>query len=172
VLKLIGVKQNASLDASFWINICLAQIVEYLPNYFTTYVPPSVAAEIRYPLDVLGIQAYSAILFNRWVQKKIIFIQEPLTTEGWYQPGENDAIALAKEIRGFLLIDDANPYHRAKSLGLQVVGSAELTIILFDQGRLSYELAIAAIQQTHASKKQKREALIFLEALARRKEQL
>lgn len=166
------VKQNASLDASFWINACVAKIVEYLPNYFTIYVPPSVAAEIRYPLAVLNIRAYSAILFDRWVHEKIILIQEPLTSQEWYQRGENDAIALAKEIRGFLLIDDANPYHRAKSLGLQVLGSAEMTILLFDQARLSYETAIDAIQQTHASKKQKRAALILLETLARRKEQL
>jgi predicted nucleic acid-binding protein len=166
------VKQNASLDASFWINVCIAQIVEYLPDYFTIYAPPSVTAEIRYPLDVLGIPAYSVVLFNRWVNEKTILIQEPLTTEEWYQPGENDAIALAKEIHGFLLIDDANPYHRAKTLGLQVVGTAEMIILLFDKGKLSYELAVDAIQRTHASKKQKREALIFLETLARRKEQL
>lgn len=135
------------------------------------YVPPSVAAEIRYPLDVLGIHTYSASLFNRWVHEKLIHIQEPLTTADWYQQGKNDAIALAKELNGFLLIDDANPYHRAKSLGLQVVGSAELTILLYDHDRLSYDLAIEAIQQTHASKKQKRVGLMFLEALSRRKEQ-
>lgn len=135
------------------------------------HVPPSVAAEIRYPLDVLGIHTYSASLFNRWVHEKLIHIQEPLTTEDWYQQGENDAIALAKELNGFLLIDDANLYHRAKSLGLQVVGSAELTILLYDHDRLSYDLAIEAIQQTHASKKQKRVGHMFLEALSRRKEQ-
>lgn len=135
------------------------------------YVPPSVAAEIRYPLDVLGIHTYSASLFNRWVHEKLVHIQEPLTIEDLYQQGENDAIALAKEIHGFLLIDDANPYHRAKSLGLQVVGSAEMAILLYDHGRLSYELAVTAIQQTHASKKQERIALVFLQELSRRKEQ-
>lgn len=84
--------------------------------------------------------------------------------------GENAAIALALEYDYFLLIDDANPYHRAKAAGLKVVGSNEFAVLLYDHGRITYKAASAAIRQTHASKKQKRLALVALETLNRYKE--
>jgi DNA repair protein RecN (Recombination protein N) len=53
----------------------------------------------------------------------------------------------------FLLIDDANPYHR-----------------LYDQGRITYDAAIEALRQMQISKKQRRVAMMTLAELKRLKE--
>jgi len=164
------VKQNASLDASFWINICAAGLAQFVSEYFTLFANSIVAQEIRYPLDMLGITSQAAVLFNAWIQFGKINLQDPARSIKWFQEGENAAIALAIEYDYFLLIDDANPYHRAKAAGLKVVGSNEFTILLYDHGRITYEAASTAIRQTHASKKQKRLALVTLETLKRYKE--
>jgi predicted nucleic acid-binding protein len=162
-------KQNASLDASFWINACAGAVVEYLAAYFRLFTHMVVADEIRYPLTVLGIQAHSAVLFNEWVRTRKVLLQDPQAPMVWYQQGENAAIGLAVERNYLLLMDDANPYHRARSVGLKVVGTAEFVVLLFDQGQISYDDAVNAIKQTHASKNQKRDALIVMEMVARRK---
>ncbi|HFQ93121.1 MAG TPA: hypothetical protein ENK32_03860 [Anaerolineae bacterium] len=162
-------KQKASLDASFWINACVSNIIHFVPEYFTLVVPSVVAAEIRYPLDVLGIEANTAILFNQWLNSRKIKLSDPEKPVDWFHRGENAAIALAIEQDCFLLIDDASPYHRAKSSGLNVVGTSELIIFLYDYGRISHEQAKNALQLTHASKKQKRTALTTLEILVRKK---
>ena len=166
----MAAKQNASLDASFWINVCVIDLVQFVGDYFVLFVNSIVAQEIRYPLDVLGIDSRTAVLFNDWVQAGKITLQDPKQPVDWFQEGENAAIALAIENDYFLLMDDANPYHRAKAAGLKIVGSNEFTILLYDHGRIAYETAVSAIQQTHASKKQKRLALVTLETLKRIKE--
>lgn len=162
-------KQNASLDASFWINSCAGGIVQYVTDYFQVFVPGVVADEVLYPLNVLGMQAYSSILFNTWLEFGQIVLQEPHAPVDWFQAGENAAIALAKEQGYYLLMDDANPYHRVRSVGLHVIGTSEFAVLLFDHNRLSYTAATDAIKQTHASKKQKRDAMVVLETLVRRK---
>ncbi|MFQ5420350.1 MAG: hypothetical protein ACE5EY_08300 [Anaerolineae bacterium] len=53
---------------------------------------------------------------------------------------------------------------------LNIVGSGEFAILLYDHGYITYETAVSALQQTHASKKQKRLALVTLETLKRHKE--
>ena len=62
------VKHNASLDASFWINIVLAGLVDFINEYFYLFVNTIVAQEIRYPLVALGIASQTVVLFNDWVQ--------------------------------------------------------------------------------------------------------
>jgi predicted nucleic acid-binding protein len=164
------VKQNASLDASFWINACAAAIVEHLLAYFTLYATNVVIEEIRYPLDILGIESYSSILFTQWVHNGMVSVANPESSVSWYHQGENAAIALAIERNYFLLIDDANPYHHAKAAGLQVVGTAEFIVFLFDKEQLPFDKAVAAIRQLRISKGQRRNALEFLERLRRLKE--
>ena len=163
-------KQNASLDASFWINAYNGEIVHLVPDYFRLFACGVVAEEIRYPLDVLGLSAAGPLLFNEWCRAGIITLQDPQTPVDWFQRGENAAIALAIEQGYFLLIDDANPYHMARSKGLKVVGTMDFAVLLYDHGRLSYDAALAAIQGARASKKQKRDAIVALETLIRRKE--
>lgn len=163
------VKQNASIDASFWINSCRADVALHVTTYFHLFTPSSVAAEIRYPLTVLGMAVYSTSLFDRWVQAGTVVIQDPQATVDWFQTGENDAIALATERNYFLLMDDANPYHRARAAGLPVVGTPEFIVLLFDQGQIPYTSAVDAMTQIRANKQLKRTASTTLEMLARQK---
>lgn len=162
------VKQNASLDASFWINAYNADLVRFLPDYFVLFACSVVVQEIRYPLDVLRIEeAAGPSLFVEWCESGVITVQDPEKPVDWFQKGENAAIALAIEHGYFLLMDDANPYHFAKSKHLKVIGTAELAVFLYDQGQLSHEESAAAVKRLGCSKKQKRDAMIALEILAR-----
>jgi hypothetical protein len=43
-------------------------------------------------------------------------------------------------------------------------------VLLYDHGRITYDSAGKAIQQTHASKRLKRNALVLLEELKRHKD--
>lgn len=162
-------KQNASLDASFWINAFDGGVVQFLPEYFNLFVCRVAAEEIRYPLDVLGIPAAAPSLFDQWCKSGTVALQDPQARVNWFQRGENAAIALAIEHGYFLLIDDASPYHFAKSQGLKVVGTMDLAVFLYDQGRLSYSAAVSTIKALRASEKLKREAMIALEIVARAK---
>jgi predicted nucleic acid-binding protein len=166
----VAAKQNASIDASFWINICEAGLIQYVNEYFLLHASPVVAREIRYPIDVLGLTSQTAAVFIQWVQSGKIILQEPERLVNWFQDGENTAIALAVEHDLFLLMDDANPDHRAKAVGLKVIGSSESAVLLYDHGWITFDTAASAIRQTHASRKQKRLALVTLETLRRSKE--
>jgi hypothetical protein len=164
------VKQNASLDASFWINAYDADLIRFLPDYFRLFVCRSVAGEIRYPLDMLGIkEAACPSLFVEWCKSGIITLEDPRKPVNWYLAGENAAIALAIERGYFLLIDDANPYHFAKAQSLKVVGTADLAVFLYDQGHLTFAETTVAINALRSSKKQKRDAMTALGILAREK---
>jgi predicted nucleic acid-binding protein len=162
-------KQNASFDTSFWINICVANVAPHVAHYFNLFVPDEVVVEIRYPLDVLQMKSRTATLLNRWLAEGKVTSQNPDQSVTWFQSGENAAIALAIEHCYFLLIDDANPYHRAKHAGLSVVGSSDLFVFLYDQGRLTYDTAVEAMRQIQVSKKQRRVALMALAELNRLK---
>lgn len=161
-------KQNASLDASFWINAFAAGLVQFLSDYFELFVCDEVAREITYPLDVLRIAgAAGPSLFRQWCSAGRITQQNPDQPVDWFQPGENAAIALAAEHGYWLLMDDANPYHQAKSKGLRVIGSAEFAVFLYDQDRLTYQQSLQALRQVRSSKAQRRDAQVVLESLAR-----
>lgn len=162
-------KQNASFDASFWINVCAGDIVTYVIDYFHLFTTDEVGREIRYPLDVLGIESYSSALFNKWLNQNKIRLQNPSQPVSWFQSGENAAIALAIEQNYFLLIDDANPYHRAKNAGLKVVGSSDFTVFLYDREQITFESALESLRQTQISKIQRRTAMFTLETLKRLK---
>ena len=162
-------KQNASLDASFWINACNADLVGFLFDYFILFVCQVVVDEIRYPITHLGIEATCPRLLDEQVSSGRIVVQNPQQSVDWFQAGENAAVGLAIEWGYVLLIDDANPFHFAKSKGLRVIGALDLLVFLHDQDRLNYADAVAAIGRVRASKKQLRQAHVALEILAREK---
>lgn len=72
-------KQNASLDASFWIKAHAAGLTSFLLDYFNLFVPQAVADEICYPLRVLGFPAAGSKLFDEWCQSGQITLQESQT---------------------------------------------------------------------------------------------
>jgi len=87
----------------------------------------------------------------------------------WFQRSENYAAALAIERDYWLLIDDNAPYHFARSQGMEVVGTMDFTVFLYEQGRLSYQSAMAVLRSLRASVSLVRKAMITLETLARSK---
>lgn len=164
-------KQNASIDASFWINCCAGGIVEFVPLYFSIFVTSPVLDEIRYPTTHLSMEPYSVVTFDEWVADGRIIVRQPRSTVDWFQPGENAAIALAVEADYWLLIDDANAFHRAKHFGIRVVGTTDFIVLLYDQNVITREQAQKALNAIRVSKKQRRQALSVLESLFRRKEE-
>ncbi len=163
------VKQNASLDASFWINCCAGGIVEFAALYFHLYVTTPVVQEIRYPATNLGMMPYSVTVFDSWMADGRIVLRDPESSVDWFQAGENAAIGLAIEKGYWLLIDDANAFHRAKHFGLRVVGTPDFAIFLYDQAQITREQAQAVLKAIRVSKRQRRQALALLEMLVRRK---
>lgn len=159
------------MDASFWINCCAGGIVQFVPSYFQLLVTTPVVSEIRYPLVFLGMKTYSVDTFEQWISDGRIVLRDPDLSAEWFHPGENAAIALAVESASWLLIDDANPYHRAKAFGLRVIGTADFAILLFDQGHITADTAFKALRAVRISKGQRRQALSLLETLIRRKKE-
>jgi len=154
-------------DASFWINAHEVAVLDFLSDYFILYSPNIVINEILHPLSTTGMLSPAGKALQEWLNKGKITIQNPVEAVNWFQPGENAAIALAKEQGCRLLIDDQNPYHRAKSHGLSVTGSADFILFLYIQKRLSYEETLSRLRYLSAGKHLTRQVLGLLGELAR-----
>lgn len=166
------VKQNALMDASFWINCCAGGIVQFVPAYFQLLVSTPVVNEIRYPFVFLGMKTYSVDTFEQWIGDGRIVLRDPALPIEWFQTGENAAIGLAVESDSWLLIDDANPYHRAKAFSASAsLERRAFTILLFDQGKITADIAFNALRAMRISRGQRRQALSLLETLIRRKKE-
>lgn len=111
----------------------------------------------------------AGLLFRRWRLTGHVTVQNPQQPVDWFHEGENEAIGLAIERDYWLLMDNGNPYHLARSRGLRVVKTPDIAVFLFDDGKLSYEEARDVIHRLQVSKKLARSALITLEELARHK---
>ena len=152
-------RQNAVVDASFWINAERSQLVAYLPEYFALWVPPLVVEELT-----------AATPFADWLQRGEARLLTPEGRFGRFDAGENEAIALALERDWVLLIDDQAPRHFSRGpLRLRVVDSPAFAVFLYDRGRLNHSETIAALHQSQAGRRMVSEALVALELLARRK---
>jgi predicted nucleic acid-binding protein len=160
---------KASLDASFWINAHQAGLTAFLPEYFQLFVCAEVEKEILHPLTVKGLPVAVALQFQEWCEKGTITRQNPAQPVDWYHVGENAAIALAIDGRYVLLIDDQNPYHLARARDLKVVNSADMVVLLYSTGKLSYGVAESTIVRLGLGKHLVRTALAALGALAQRK---
>ncbi|MBC8446907.1 MAG: hypothetical protein H8D78_04080 [Chloroflexi bacterium] len=162
-------KQNASLDASFWFNAYEAQVVGFLPNYYNLFVCRAVADEILYAKRVLGVPSPACELFRDWQKQGIVTLSEPRQPVDWFDSGENYAIALAMEQGYRLLIDDGAPYHYAKSKGITVHGTAEFIVFLYRRDLLTYKDALARIAGLEINKRMQRVAMRALALLAQAK---
>ena len=67
-------KQDATLDASFWINAYAAGLVPFLLDYFNLFVARAVVDEICYPLDVLEVPSPGPRLFRQWLNEGRILV--------------------------------------------------------------------------------------------------
>lgn len=162
--------QDAVLDASFWINAERAGLAPYLLEYFSITAPPRVEAELMVLLGPGLDPPPAATLFAEWRRRGQIQIASPQQSFSRFDPGENEAIALAQERGWVLLIDNGAPRDFGRGpLGLRVVDSPAFAVLLYDQGRLTYAQTVAALHRTRAARRVVREALLLLTRLARRK---
>ncbi len=162
-------KLNAVLDSSFWINAHRGGLASYLSEYFAMFAPEVVAEEVEHRSTITGLLTAAGLLFRQWRLAGQIVIQNPEQSIDWFDPGENAAIALALERDYWLLMDNGNPYHMARSQGLRVVKTPDLAVFLFDIGELTYDETREIIHRLQVDKKLARSALITLERLVRLK---
>ena len=124
-------KQNATLDSSFWINAHRSGLLPQLLERYALYYTPEVAAELR-PSFASGRESW------RLAQEGVL-VEAPacLREVQSFGLGERSAINLALEHRDWiLLMDDRRPLLEATRLGLRVLSSPVLALQLFSEGRL------------------------------------
>ncbi len=162
-------KQDASLDASFWINAHHDGLVDHLPIYFDLFAATIVVQEIEYVAPGLTLPTAAGRTFRQWRESGKVIRQEPAQPVDWFHPGENAAIGLARE-RGYaLLIDDQAPYHFAKAHGLPAIASTDFVVLLYLDDLLSYDGAMALLARSDAGVHLKRAAMVALGYLSRQR---
>jgi predicted nucleic acid-binding protein len=131
-------KQNASLDTSFWINCYRIGLIEEVFTYFNLYVCKEVEKEILTPISKFLVVAEDAIFFKHRLDQGDIKIQNPQkTVKATFHNAEDVAIALAEEMKMILLIDNGLPHEYAKKQGFDVVNSAAFTVFLAFEERIN-----------------------------------
>lgn len=138
-------KQNATLDSSFWINAQRAGLLSDVLQRFNLSYAPAVAAE-------LSRSVASGREFWRLVAEGVLTEasprSEPVKTFG---SGERGAMNLASEHRDWiLLMDDRRPLVEAQRLGLKTLCTPVLIVELFDQERLSLPEALQSLARLAA----------------------
>src|SRR5215210_7299734 len=125
------VKQNATLDTSFWINAHRVGLLRRVLERYSLHYAPDVAAELS-PGFPSGVE------FWRLARRGVLTEVAPRRDElGAFGPGERAAINLAIEHPGWLLLlDDQRPYQEAVRRGLPVLCSPVLVAALFSEGTL------------------------------------
>lgn len=162
-------KRDAVLDASFWINAHRAGLVEFLPDYFDLRAPTAVIEEIEHLPPGVGQLTPAGESFRHWRQAGRLEIQDPTQAVDWFDRGENAAIALAREQGYVLLIDDQAPYHLAKARELKTIASPDFVVLLYADGRLSYDDALSVLVSSGIAKHLKRAAMTAVGLLARQR---
>lgn len=134
------VKQNATLDTSFWINAHRSGLLGAVLEFFTLYYPPAVALELNEAFE-------SGREFWRLVDEGVL--TEAVPNRGQvraFGPGERAAMNLALEHPDWtLLVDDRRPLVEAQRLGLRTICTPVLVTDLFNRGRLTRSEAMLAL---------------------------
>lgn len=139
------VKQNATLDSSFWINAHRAGILSYLLDRYSLAYEPAVAAEMDEGFP-------SGREFWRLArQGSLTEVRGVLARVQEYGAGERAAMNLVLEHPDWLLLlDDQRPFQLAMQLGLKVVCTPTLVISLLAEGVVSAEEALFALARLAA----------------------
>ena len=139
------VKQNATLDSSFWIHASVSNVIEYLLEDFDLAVAPAVADDLTedYP---------SGARLHRHIREGNIRVRKPQTAEiDRFGPGERAAINLPIENRGWvLLMDDLRPFRAAEQMGLAPVSSPVYAASLHRRGVLDEQTALTVLARLAA----------------------
>lgn len=124
-------KQDATLDSSFWINATAAGLIDALLADFDVRVSPDVSRELpeSYP---------SGAYLHRLIEDRRIVVQGPqVLVLAQFGAGERAAISLAAEHRDWtLLLDDVRPFRSAQTMGLSPVCSPAYAASLYERGAL------------------------------------
>ena len=122
-------KQNATLDSSFWINAHRSGLLPQVLERFRLHYAPEVAAE-------LSLDFASGREFWRLAGEGILTEAIPQADEvRGFGSGERAAMNLALEHRDWvLLIDDRRPLAEAQRMGLKTLCTPVLVVDLFEKG--------------------------------------
>ena len=138
-------KQNATFDASFWINAHRAGLVDLLTARYRLHYAPAVAVELReaFPSGrAFWARVRGGELAEAGAEREAV--RE-------FGAGERAAINLALEHPEWvLLLDDQRPFRAAAERGLRVICSPVLVVALYEEGRLDAAGAIAALARLAA----------------------
>jgi predicted nucleic acid-binding protein len=134
------VKQNATLDSSFWINAHRAGLLSNVLQRFSLSFAPAVAAE-------LSRRFASGREFWRLVGEGVLTEANPQADlVKAFGSGERGAMNLALEHRDWiLLVDDRRPLLEAQRLGLKTLCTPVLVVDLFDKEKWSLPEAVRAL---------------------------
>ena len=138
-------KQNATFDASFWINVHRAGLAHLLGERYRLRYAPAVAGELREEFP-------SGRAFWARVRSGELAEAAPSgETVREFGAGERAAINLALEHPEWvLLLDDQRPFRHAADRGLRVICSPVLVVALYEEGRLDAAGAIAGLARLAA----------------------
>jgi predicted nucleic acid-binding protein len=139
------VKQNATLDSSFWINAIAGGLIDHLLADFELCVVPAVAREltVTYPG---GARLHQLIAEGRLTLRA----PQRIALER-FGPGEREAISMAIEHRDWiLLIDDLRPFRAAADMGLAPVSTPAYAASLYSRRVLDEVGALTALARLAA----------------------
>ncbi|MBI4310687.1 MAG: hypothetical protein HY681_02805 [Chloroflexi bacterium] len=138
-------KQNATLDSSFWINAHRSGLLPNVLELFAIHYAPAVALELRETFP-------SGREFWRLAQEGQVTEAVPkLEVFRSFGPGERGAINLALEHRDWtLLMDDRTPFVESVRLGLKALCTPVLVAQLFVEGALDAPTALEALARLAA----------------------
>lgn len=139
------VKQNATLDSSFWINAHRSGLVVCVTERFRLHYTPAVGAELREEFR-------SGREFWRLVREGVLPEVIPQLNEVKdFGPGERAAINVALEHRDWiLLMDDRRPFLEAERRRLKVLCTPALVVDLYTVGKLDAARALRVLARLAA----------------------
>lgn len=139
------VKQNATLDSSFWINSHRSGLLPHVLDLFDMHYAPAVAAELRE--DFASGREFWMLAREGILVEAIPNLDEVRA----FGPGERAAMNLALEHPDWLLlVDDRRPLQEAQRLGIRTICTPVLVVNLFHDDRLEIWEAVQALARLEA----------------------
>jgi len=147
------VKQNATVDSSFWINSHRAGLTVHLLERFQVYYHTDVAGELRE--EFTSGREFWRLIRDGTLQEATLVQTQGAGREriAAFGPGERAAINLAIEHPDWiLLMDDRRPFLEAGRRGIQVLCSPVLVVDLYVKRKLTARQALEMLARLAALK--------------------
>ena len=144
--------QNASLDTSFWVISSQIGLTPYLFDFFRIHYCQAVADEIVTTDPETTTLIYpQAMLFQVMRDDGRLHLVDPEKPLHLYGVGEAHAIALARERKWVLLINDSLPLQFAQSIGIFCVSVPEFCILLYTQGKITKAATLGYLKRLRST---------------------